>query len=412
RMSPRLGLVAFWLMFAGFHVTFFPMHLTGLLGMPRRVYTYPEGLGWDWLNLTSTIGAFVFAAGVLTVLLDLALHFRFGERVGRNPWNSGTLDWMMEVPARDWGARSVPIIRSRYPLWDQENFLDDVDKGRFLLPDAPDLRRETIITTVVDARPIQVLRVPGPSWWPLLSAVATGGFFIGATFHFWWTTGVSALLAFAFILCWLWNTAEIPETNRRDAGCGHVLPLYLSGPQSVGWWAMFITVLGDGTLYASLVFAYFYFWTIAPDWPPVPFLPDLTLPAFGFLALLAASGLIHWSVRALDRAETGWFKLAVWLGCAALAAFVALQLAWLSESRLQPVEHAYAAIVWTIALYHLLHVALALVMGLYVLARFRAGRLRPKRDIDLRNAALFWHFTVLMGLVALAVIDLFPLATA
>ena len=96
-------------------------------------------------------------------------------------------------------------------------------------------------------------------------------------------------------------------------------------------------------------------------------------------------------------------KRRVRLSAAAVAAGSMLTLRAASSRR---------ATVWTIALYHLLHVALALVMGLYVLARFRAGRLRPKRDIDLRNAALFWHFTVLMGLVALAVIDLFPLATA
>ena len=132
-----LGRPTFWLMFAGFHIGFFPMHFTGLLGMPRRVYTYPAGLGWDWLNLLSTVGAFVFAAGVLLFLIDVVQHFWRGERVGRNPWNAGTLDWMMEIPPEDWGARSVPIVTSRYPLWQQPSFLDDVDNGRFLIPDAP-----------------------------------------------------------------------------------------------------------------------------------------------------------------------------------------------------------------------------------------------------------------------------------
>ena len=115
-----LGRPTFWLMFLGFHIAFFPMHFTGLLGMPRRVYTYPEGLGWDWLNLTSTIGAFAFASGVLVFLIDVVLHFWRGEKVGRNPWNAGTLDWMMEIPPKDWGARSVPIVATRYPLWQQD----------------------------------------------------------------------------------------------------------------------------------------------------------------------------------------------------------------------------------------------------------------------------------------------------
>jgi cytochrome c oxidase subunit I+III len=407
-----LGRPTFWLMFLGFHVGFFPMHFTGLLGMPRRVYTYPEGLGWEWLNLTSTVGAFFFATGVLLFVIDVVQHFRRGEKVGRNPWNAGTLDWMMEIPPKEWGARSVPIVTTRYPLWQQKNFLDDLDNGRFLIPDAPDLRRETIITSVVDGRPEQVLRVPGNSWWPFLAAIATGGFFIGATFHAWVTTAVSAVLAFVLILRWVWDTAEIPEKNQRDAGCGYVLPLYVSGPQSVGWWAMFITLLGDGTAFVSLIFAYFFFWTVHPQWPPAMVGEhDLLLPAPAFPLLMLAVGLIRYAVVALRGARTGRFKLAVWLGSASLLVFGGLELLWLFASNLDPTAHSYPAIVWTILLYLLLHMALGVVMGIYVLARFRAGRLAPGYDIDLRNVALFWYFVVFMGVLAMATVHLFPLAS-
>jgi cytochrome c oxidase subunit I+III len=406
-----LGKQVFWLMFAGFHIGFFPMHFTGLLGMPRRVYTYPEGLGWDWLNFTSTVGAFLFASGVLLFLVDIAVHFRRGEKVGRNPWNAGTLDWMMEIPPQDWGARSVPIISTRYPLWQQENFLDDVDNGRFMIPDAPDMRRETIITSVVDGRPEQVLRVPGNSWWPLLAAVATGGFFIGATFHFWVTTAVSAVLSVAFILCWVWNSAEIPERNERDAGCGWVLPLYRSGPESVGWWAMFITILADGTAFVSLIFAYFFYWTVHADWPPpMAGEMDLLLPALALPAILVTVPLIRLAVLALRGSRTGLFRIAVWLGIAALIGCAGLESLWLAHSGLDPTSHAYPAIVWTILGYFLLHVALALIMGFYVLARFWAGRLAPGYDIDLRNSALFWYYTAFQGLIAMATIHLFPIA--
>jgi cytochrome c oxidase subunit I+III len=407
-----LGRPMFWLLFTGFHIAFFPMHFTGLLGMPRRVYTYPEGLGWDGLNLLSTVGAFVFASGVLLFLIDVVSHFRRGAKVARNPWNAGTLDWMMEIPPEDWGARSVPIIATRYPLWQQESFLDDVDNARFLIPDAPDMRRETIITSVVDARPEQVLRVPGNSWWPLLAAIATGGFFIAATFHAWIITGISGLLAFALILCWLWDTAERADPNERDAGCGYVLPRYVSGPQSVGWWAMFITVLADGTAFVSLTFAYFYFWTVAEVWPP-PLVgePDLAAPAVALPLLLLAAGLIRYAATALGRSQTGRFQLAVWLGSASLVGFAVLELLWAFASGLDPTAHSYPAIVWTILIYLLLHVLLAVVMGLYVLARFWAGRLAPGFDIDLRNSALFWYFTLIMGLITMATVHLFPLAS-
>jgi cytochrome c oxidase subunit I+III len=407
-----MGKPTFWLMFLGFHIGFFPMHFTGMLGMPRRVYTYPEGLGWDYLNLTSTVGAFIFAAGVLLFIVDVVQHFWRGEKIGRNPWNAGTLDWMMEIPPRDWGARSVPIVASRYPIWEQANFLDDMDNARFFIPDAPDMRRETVITGVVDGEPEQVLRVPGNSWWPLLAAIPTGGFFIFATFHLWTPTLISGALAFVAILCWLWTTAERADPNQRDAGCGYVLPRYVSGPSSVGWWAMFITILGDGTAYVSLIFGYFFYWTVTEVWPPVQVgEPGLLLPGLSLPLLLLAAVLIRWSVPLLRYVQLGLFKLAVCLGCLALLAAAGLQVLWLLGADLHPTAHVYPAIVWTIYGYYLLHVALALVMGLYVLARFYAGHLAPGYDIDLRNTALFWYFTVFQGVLAMATIHLFPLVS-
>ncbi|MDX1655528.1 MAG: cytochrome c oxidase subunit I, partial [Candidatus Competibacteraceae bacterium] len=296
-MMPRLGRWSFWLIFIGFNVTFFPMHFTGLLGMPRRVYTYPEGLGWDGLNLLSSVGAFVIAGGILVMLIDVVLHLRFGKQARRNPWNAGTLEWMMEIPPKEWGARSVPIVTSRYPLWEQQNFLDDVDEGRFLIPDAAELRRETIITSVIDARPQQVMRITGPSWLPLLAALATGGAFIAATFHLWLPTILSGLLALAFILGWLWETGEIPAQKTKDAGGGYQLPLYLSGPKSASWWALFITLLADGTAFVSLIFAYFFFWTINEPWPPVGYEHfDMGLPTLALVVLLPLSALVRWAV--------------------------------------------------------------------------------------------------------------------
>jgi cytochrome c oxidase subunit I+III len=114
KLSDRLGRIAFWLMFVGFNIGFFPMHVSGLMGMPRRVYTYPAGLGIDALNLASTAGAFLFAAGVAVIVADLCLSPR-RPHAPRNPWNAGTLEWLAHPKSQeDWGVRSVPLIESRY----------------------------------------------------------------------------------------------------------------------------------------------------------------------------------------------------------------------------------------------------------------------------------------------------------
>ncbi len=96
RMSDRVGRLAFWLMFAGMNITFFPMHIAGLRGMPRRVYTYPADIGWDWLNLISTLGAVVLGIGMFAVVADLTLHRRTSSQREQNPWNAGTLEWLNE----------------------------------------------------------------------------------------------------------------------------------------------------------------------------------------------------------------------------------------------------------------------------------------------------------------------------
>ncbi|RYE74632.1 MAG: cytochrome ubiquinol oxidase subunit I, partial [Oxalobacteraceae bacterium] len=117
-LSERLGRWSFGLMFAGFNIAFFPMHITGLAGMPRRVYTYGSELGWGPLNMVSTVGAYLIAAGVLVFLFDLAKNFRVGASNAGNIWNAGTLEWL---PSGDYSTRSIPIVTSREPLWDQPN---------------------------------------------------------------------------------------------------------------------------------------------------------------------------------------------------------------------------------------------------------------------------------------------------
>ncbi|MDB5936575.1 MAG: ctaD, partial [Massilia sp.] len=114
RLSERLARWVFGLMFVGFNVAFFPMHVTGLLGMPRRVYTYAPDVGWNALNMVSTVGAFIFAGGVLLFIVDAVRTLRKREKAVGNPWNAATLEWL---PTADHGNRSIPHIVSMEPLW-------------------------------------------------------------------------------------------------------------------------------------------------------------------------------------------------------------------------------------------------------------------------------------------------------
>ncbi len=410
QLSEKLGRLSFWLMFIGFNVTFVPMHLTGLLGMPRRIFTYPEELGLGTLNLISTIGAFVLASGILVFVVDVLRPRKKQPYSERNPWNAGTLEWLAEMPDKPWGVRSIPEIDGRYPLWDQPNFVRDVDQGRFYLPDAEEGLRETLVTSPVDAKPTQCLRVPGPTFLALIAALFTGGVFIFATFHWWWLTLGSGVLAVAVILTWLWTgTAIIPEKETKAVGLGLELPIYVSGPKSIGWWAMLITMLADLTAFMALVFGYFFYWTVHESWPPAE-APALALGwplAGGGLLLLA--WLATLAARSVNRRD--W--PALFYGAIALASGSAVAgaaaLLWApAAAGMDPTAHVYPATVWLLMIWTALHAGIGVLMHVYCAARRLAGRMDARHDIDIVNVSLYWHFTALTTLIAVAVVAGFP----
>jgi cytochrome c oxidase subunit I+III len=410
QLSERLGTIAFWLAFVGFHVAFLPMHLTGMRGMPRRVFTYAADLGLDGLNLLSSAGAFVLALGMGVIAVDVIRPKKRQPLSPRDPWQAGTLEWLSEMPGQPWGIRSVPEIDGRYPLWDQPNLLRDVDEGRFYLPDAEEGRRETIVTSVIDAKPVQCQRLPGPSFLPLLGAVTLGGFFAWGTFHLWGAALVSLALAVGVFVVWLWTgTGDIPEKVAKDVGLGLSLPLYVSGSGSVGWWGLFLTMLADATAFVCLLFGYFFFWTVRDDFPPVgapgPNVVWLSVGLAGVIGAWLATVL----ARRANRRESAFFYPLV-AGAIGLAAAGATALAF-GPRELDPTADSYGATVWLLVIWTVGHVAVGVILQLYCLARRAFGRMTASYDMELGNTVLYWHFAVLTAAATVAVVAGFPLVS-
>jgi cytochrome c oxidase subunit 1 len=117
-LSDRLGKWQFWIMLIGFNLTFFPMHILGLLGMPRRVYTYGSGLGWSMLNLIETVGAFIIAVSMLIFLWNFFFSLRHGEMAGGDPWDGQTLEWTTTSPPPSYNFAVIPTVHGRRPAWD------------------------------------------------------------------------------------------------------------------------------------------------------------------------------------------------------------------------------------------------------------------------------------------------------
>jgi cytochrome c oxidase subunit I+III len=203
-MSERLGRWNFWLFFIGFNVAFFPMHLLGLAGMPRRVYTYPAGLGWDTMNLVATLGAVMIAVSVLLFVINVWRSRVSGEPAGDNPWGAGTLEWATTSPPPPGNFVAVPVVHGREPLWEPERMPTHV-------AGLASNQREVLITTVLDAQPDNRTVFPKPTIWPFLAALATTALFVGSIFTPWavvWTIVPVAIT----LIAWFWprrkTTAE------------------------------------------------------------------------------------------------------------------------------------------------------------------------------------------------------------
>ncbi|MGH6611020.1 MAG: cbb3-type cytochrome c oxidase subunit I, partial [Burkholderiaceae bacterium] len=401
-LSERIGRWVFGLVFVGFNVAFFPMHITGLAGMPRRVYTYSAGLGWDALNFISTVGAFMIAAGVALFLFDLLRKFRMSsEESAGNIWNAGTLEWL---PNGNYSNRSIPIVTSREPLWDQPNLASDVEQGRYYLPGTATGGRETIVTSPIDAKPQWLLQMPMPGWTPWLAAVFTAAFFLLLTVKLYITSLVCAGIAVASMIAWLWETDPGPSHPPVDIGGGIKLPVYATGSTSQSWWAMIVLIFVSATMYACLVFSYAYLWTVSPDvWPEPDQLVAFVWPLIAAVLTAASSGAVAYASHALKRNAQWPVRIA--LGAAIVLIIAAVIVdgvgQWLAG--LRPSESAYGAVIYMIISLQAFFAAVVVLMSAYTIARSFAGLLDSQRRSTFDNTMLFWHYTAAQGLIGIAV---------
>ena len=204
-----LGKLSFWLMFIGFNLTFFPMHILGLLGMPRRVYTYPAGLGWDFYNSLETIGAYILALGVLVTVGNFvwSVSMRRGLLAGPDPWGGDTLEWATDSPPPPYNFVEIPTVKSGEPLWDQPELraMNEriLDRERTLATG-----HDTLGTTVLDAELESILPMPHGSFVPVLSAAGLGLIFGGLITHLEVVIGIGAAAFVGSVLAWFRDQGE------------------------------------------------------------------------------------------------------------------------------------------------------------------------------------------------------------
>ncbi|MEH3036111.1 MAG: cytochrome c oxidase subunit I [Sphingomonas adhaesiva] len=371
----RIGEAAFWLIFIGFNLTFFMMHLTGLLGMPRRIDTYPEGMGWTALNLLSSIGGFLQAFGFALFLIDVVLQIGLGRVHRRNPWGATTLEWAMATPAPAYNFASLATVTDREPLSTQPDLGVRLARGEGLLAVARNGWRETMVIDMTTGAPEHVAILPGNSWLPITTAAMLGGFFLSMLAGLYAVAPLFLPMVAWLGWRWAWTNGYHEDVGPLDAGHGYRLPPSFEAERTTGWWGSVLALGASATLFTALLFGYAFLWTIAPNWPP----PRLIAPSLAVPALASAGAALS-----VVTARQG--RIAAALGGQAAIVVALVLLLWWAPA---PTGHAYAATSAAIAAYGIFHAGTAMLILAFVAARARAGFHSPARSGEVRIARLW-----------------------
>lgn len=407
-LDEKLGKWHFWLTFIGFNVAFFPMHIVGLLGMPRRVYTYQAGLGWDIYNIISTIGAFIFAAGILVFVWNfIATHFNGSRQASDNPWDGDTLEWATSSPPINYGFRRLPIVHSRHPLWEQKKLFEGEERTEKLveaLAKWPTKWRAALISTTIEGQPEEVFRVSGPSIWPFITAVGVIIIFGAEIFTARLIVGLGVLVTIVGIIGWNWpDPAPITEAEEEAFEQEHGIPVRTGGSRAVTRGGMMLAILIIWIALACFLFGYFYTRLENTTWPmdnlPVPNWP---LALLSIVIMLAAAGASYWTLSRIRQGQrrlmqSGLAGVFV-LGLIALG----VQLYDYSQLTFDWQTNAYGSYFYTLGGFAFVILLGGLIMNGVLLFWSSRGLYTARRHTGVEVVTLYWYSLAALWMVTFA----------
>jgi len=219
RLSDKLGKVHFWMILLGFNLTFGPMHILGLQGMPRRTYTYKDGYGFNFWNMVSTVGAFTIGVSMLVFFSNILLSRRKAKAAstvkGRlvevaDPWDARELEWMIPSPPPAHNFDRVPTIRTLDDFWHRKYGEDE--HGRLV--------RIAATEDVIDRGVATDVHLPSPSYWPIVLAFGLPLVGYGLIYNL-WICVLGGLCVVGGIYGWVMEPSVDPGTGGHDDHGGH-----------------------------------------------------------------------------------------------------------------------------------------------------------------------------------------------
>jgi cytochrome c oxidase subunit I+III len=402
----RLSTLAFWLVFIGFNMTFFMMHLTGLLGMPRRIYTYHGDEAWNGLNLLSSVGGFIMTIGFALVVIDLVVQVRYGRRVRRDPWRAPTLEWAMPIPPQAYAFASIPHVGAETDRAAGQIALS-LARGEGYLGFARNGWQETLGVHMTTGKPDQLIVLPQPTYLPLVTALVTAVAVLALLFKLYLLSLAAVLVIAGLFVFAAQRSGHARDYGPMPVGRGISVPPHTEVAGAPPFLALICTLIADGTLFTSLLFGTFYLWIAAPNWPG-SVAPDpsraLALGAAAALALAAVAARKSLRALASGRHAQGW----VGLGMLALLAAIVMVARLIAGVMPHPSDHALGATAAALLGYVAVHAGIGLLFLVSNTLRLRAGFVSQRRLLDMRLTRLWLDYTLVTGVIALVLVLALP----
>ena len=387
-LDESLGRVNFWVFFVGFNLTFFPQHYLGAIGMPRRIYTYQPGMGWEFWNLVSTIGAFGIAVGVLVFMVNAARSLWRGTPAPADPWDGRTLEWRIPSPPPVHNFDEIPPVYSRDTFW-REKY------GRIgaATPGGP-------APTVAPAAHEHGIHLPSPSYWPIVSAAGMAIGAAGALIHLGVVIagGVIAVVGlFAIAL----------EHHRNPAHEHQTGALGIDHRKLAMWVFLGSECLFFGTL-ISVYLAYRGRSVAGPTPDEILNIPITTISSFD---LLMSSLLMVLALAAVQRGDRRQARL--WLFGTAFFGLIFLgfqvyEFASFVHEGLTLQTSLFGSTFFVATGFHGAHVTIGVAWLLTLWILDMRGRLDVRDSVKVEVAGLYWHFVDVVWIVIFTVVYLIP----
>jgi cytochrome c oxidase subunit 1 len=385
-LDERLGKLHFWLTVIGFNGTFFPMHILGVEGMPRRIYRYAPGMGWDLWNLVATLSAFVLGISVLVLVINIVRSLRHGAIAGSDPWDARTLEWWTPSPPPAYNFARLPIVGARDPFW-----ILKYGRRRPAGAAAADTQRPALA-----AAPPDPFHMPAPSVFPLVLA---GGLLL---------TAVGAITRLAIVvigvsvvlLAVIGMAFEYPSFGEPTAATAAL------DNRKLGIWAF---IGSESIFFASLISTYLIYKGHNLSGPTAPDILEIPLTSVSTFVLLMSSLLMVLALAASQRGDVRACRR--WLlGTAGLGALFlcgqAYEFTHFYHEGLALQTNLFSQTFFTLVGFHGAHVTVGVLWLLVLAIAGFAGHLPQRRSLSVELCGLYWHFVDIVWIVIFTLVYL------